>query len=557
MPTNTEAAELFQGIADILDVQGEKFKPEAYRRAARSIESLTEDLNAVAARDELRTIPGVGEAIEEKLKEFLETGKLDYYERLRKEVPPGILEMLAIPGLGPKTARRFWLELTVETPAQLAEAIQQGRLNGLSGFGPKKIEQIRAAVAEAQGMPATSRMPIEKAVPIALRIAAELRQVTGVQQCEIAGSFRRCRETVGDLDILVTASDRESVFDAFSRMSEVKEVRLRGGTKETVILTNGLQVDLRIVDPEEFGAALLYFTGSKDHNVLLRSLARDRGLKINEYGIFRGDDRVGGRTEEEMYGALGLAWVPPELRENRGEIEAAAEGPLPALVASTDLTGDLHGHLRRTVPGGDVSAREFRREADQLLATARTRTFGYVGVVVAEVGTSGKPHSVPDDVHEHLGAADTPKLRVGRVIEVDAGGIPDVFSRVKPAYVIVRPTDEHPNPPDPAVTKKIGASLVAHVGGDSAGRKWIGWAKANGAAIEVGPGPESLDSNLARYARENGVRLVIPSGVDAPAEDPRGWVALGFARRAGALPSDVRNTTRPAEITQGWPKRSV
>jgi DNA polymerase/3'-5' exonuclease PolX len=557
MPTNTEAAALFQSIADILDVQGEKFKPEAYRRAARSIESLTEDVNAVAKRGELRTIPGVGEAIEEKLTEFLDTGKLEYYERLRKEVPPGILEMLAIPGLGPKTARRFWLELKVETPAQLADAIQAGKLNGLSGFGPKKIEQIRSAVAAAQGLPASARMPIEQAVPIALGLAAHLREVKGVQQCEVAGSFRRCRETVGDLDILVTAVDRESVFDAFSKMSEVKDVRLRGGTKETVILTNGLQVDLRIVAPEEFGAALLYFTGSKDHNVILRSIARDRGLKINEYGIFRGDDRIGGRTEEEIYRALGLAWIPPELRENRGEIESAAKGPPPTLIEASDLQGDLHCHLHRASPGGAVSAREFSAEADRLLATARARKFGYAGVVVAEVPSSGAPHTVPDDVHEHLGAADSSRLRVARVLEVDAGGVPDELSRMKPAYVIVRPSPAHPDPPDAATSKKIGASVVAHVGSDAVGRKWIAWAKANGAAIEVGPGRERLDSNAARYARENGVPLLVPSGIDLPAEDPTGWVALGFARRAGALPPEVRNAAKAAEITRAWPRRAA
>jgi DNA polymerase/3'-5' exonuclease PolX len=559
MPTNTEAAELFQGIADILDVQGEKFKPEAYRRAARSIESLTEDLSAVAARDELRTIPGVGEAIEEKLKEYLDTGKLDYYERLRKEVPPGILEMLAIPGLGPKTARRFWQELKVETPAQLADAIQQGRLNGLSGFGPKKISQIRDAVAAAQGVPAATRLPIELAFPIALRLAAGLREVRGVKECEIAGSFRRRRESVGDLDILVTVegTDRESVFDAFSGLPDVRDVRLRGGTKETVILTNGLQVDLRIVAPEEFGAALLYFTGSKDHNVILRSLARDRGLKINEYAVTRGDERVGGRTEDEMYGALGLAWIPPELRENHGEVEAAAKGPLPPLIESRDLTGDLHCHLHRTVAGGDMSPREFASEVDRIASTARARKLGYAGVVVAAVDANGAPQSVADGVHEHVGRADSPSLRLGRVVEVDGAGIPKEFSEVKPAYVILRPTRAHPDPPEPAISKKLAATVVAHVGNDPAGRKWVAWAKAHGAAIEVGPGAERLDSTSARGARESGVSLVVPTGIDRPADDPTGAVALGFARRAAAGPGAVRNAAKAAEITGGWPKRAA
>ncbi|MGA8543627.1 MAG: helix-hairpin-helix domain-containing protein, partial [Thermoplasmata archaeon] len=480
MPTNAEAVELFQGIADILDVLGEKFKPEAYRRAARSIESLTEDLSAVAARDELRTIPGVGEAIEEKLKEFLRTGRLDYYDRLRKEVPPGILELLAIPGLGPKTARRFWTDLKVETPAELADAIEKGKLTGVTGFGPKKIEQIRSALAAAKGAPATGRFPIEKAFPIAQRLVRGLRAVSGVMECEVAGSFRRRRETVGDLDVLVTAKDREKVFDAFSKLPEVREVRLRGGTKETVILEDGLQVDLRVVEPEEFGAALLYFTGSKDHNVLLRSLARERGLKINEYGIFRGDERIGGQTEEEVYSALQLAWIPPELRENRGEIEAAAKGPLPPLVDVTDLRGDLHVHLHKR-PSADLAVRETPAEVDEILSTARARKLAYVGGVVAGVDDDGTPFSVADGVHERLGVVDAPKLRVARVLEVDAGGIPDEFSTLRPAYVIVRPTKTHPDPPSPSVTRSLGAVAVAHVGGEAAARKWVAWARTAGA----------------------------------------------------------------------------
>ena len=323
MPSNAEAAEIFRNIADLLDVLGEKFKPEAYRRAARSIETLPEDLGKFAARDELRTIPGVGEAIAEKIREYLATGRVSYFERLQHEVPPGLVDLMHLPGLGPKTARRFWTDLGIEGPAELEGAIAQGRLDSVKGFGPKKIDQIRSALAQARTAPSSSaRAPIESVYPVAERIVRVLRERARTDTVEVAGSFRRRRETVGDLDILVTSEEPERVFDAFSALPEVREVRLRGGTKETVVLTNGLQVDLRVVEPVAFGAALQYFTGSKDHNVHLRSIARDRGLKINEYGVFRGEERVGGRTEEEVYETLGLPWIPPELaggpRRDRG-----------------------------------------------------------------------------------------------------------------------------------------------------------------------------------------------------------------------------------------------
>jgi DNA polymerase (family X) len=542
MPTNAEAAELFRGIADILDVLGERFKPEAYRRASRSIESLTEDLAAVAARDELRSIPGVGDAIEEKIREYLRTGRVEYYDRLQKEVPPGILELLRIPGLGPKTARRFWTELGVDGPTALAEAIEKGRLNGVKGFGPKKIEQVRTALAAAREAPASARLPIEVAYPIAHRLLAGLRGSGVVQEIEVAGSFRRGRETVGDLDILVTSAEPEKVFDTFSHLPEIGEVRLRGGTKETVVLKGGLQVDLRVVEPTAFGAALLYFTGSKDHNVRLRSLARDRGLKINEYGIFRDEERVGGRTEAEVYAALQLAWIPPELREARGEIEAAAKGPLPPLVIRSDLTGELHCHVD---PEGGVG------EIDRLIAAARARGLSYLGLVVSGVRADGTPFSLSEPMLERLAAANGRGLAVGCAIEVAPGDRPDGTGPFRPDYVIARPTERSAAPPRRS-SDALRPAVVAHVGGEESGRRWIPWARSVGAAIEVGPGPERIDSNGARAARDAGVSLVVPTGVGGPADDPTSAVALGFARRAGTGPEGVRNARAAAEITRGW-----
>jgi len=536
MTPNAEAAEIFRTIADLLDVLGEKFKPEAYRRAARSIESLTEELSAVAARGELRSIPGVGEAIAEKTEEYLRTGTVPYYERLKREVPPGLVELMRLPGLGPKTARRFWVELGVEGPTELRDAIAAGRLNGVKGFGAKKIEQIRTALAVAAAGPAPTRRPIDSAYPIAFGLVRAIRAGAVVDRVEVAGSFRRSRETVGDLDLLVTSKDPTSVFEAFTAHPLVAEVRMRGETKETVVLRGDLQVDLRVVKPEEFGAALLYFTGSKDHNVHLRTLARDRGLKVNEYGVFRGDERIAGATEEEAYASLGLAWIPPELREDRGEIELAAKGTLPPLVAEADLTGDLHVHLPRDATPDSLTS---------FLKDARGRGYRYLGVVVGGVDPDGSAWALSEATRSRLAELSSPGLRVVRGLEVGRGPVPTELSKLSFDYHIGRPVGGTEAKGEVA-TGGPPVPLIAHVGSSvapdaAALAPWIAEARRASAALEVGPGPERLDSITARQAREAGVPLHVPTGLAAGTDDPTRYVALGFARRAGVGPDGVLN----------------
>ena len=541
MTSNAEAAEIFRTIADLLDVLGEKFKPEAYRRAARSIESLTEDLAAVAARDELRSIPGVGEAIAEKTEEYLRTGTVPYYERLKREVPPGLVELMRLPGLGPKTARRFWVELGVEGPAELRDAVAAGRLNGLKGFGEKKIDQLREALAAAAAGAGPARRPIEEVYPVAFGLVRALRERAVVDRVEVAGSFRRARETVGDLDLLVTSKDPTTVFDAFSALDRVAEVKMRGETKETVLVRGGLQVDLRVVKPEEFGAALQYFTGSKDHNVHLRSRAREQGLKVNEYGVFREEERVAGSTEEEVYAALGLAWIPPELREDRGEIELAARGKLPPLVTERDLRGDLHLHLDPAAPPDAV---------DRIVDAGRARRYSYLGFVVAGVRADGTPWTVSAPTLARLAERSGPELRVLRAIETGPGAVPAPLTGVAHDYRIARPTPAArpgagavPDGPRPHLVAHVGASVAT----DPAGlATWIEEARRAAAAIEVGPGPERLDPVAARQAREAGLRLHLPTGLGSATDDPTVLVALGFARRAGAGPDAVVNA-RPED----------
>jgi len=547
MTSNAEATEIFRTIADLLDLLGEKFKPEAYRRAARSIESLTEDLGAVAARHELRTIPGVGEAIAEKIEEYLRTGAISYYERLKREIPPGLVELMRLPGLGPKTARRFWVELGVEGPTELGDAIAAGRLVGMKGFGERKIEQIRSALTAAAAGPGPARRPIEEVYPVARALAQALRDGADADRVEVAGSFRRARETVGDLDILVTSRDPGKVFETFTAHPLVGEVKMRGETKETVVLVGGLQVDLRVVKPEEFGAALQYFTGSKDHNVRLRSLARDRGLKVNEYGVFRGEERIAGATEEEVYASLGLAWIPPELREDRGEIELAARGKVPPLVSESDLRGDLHTHLAPDARPDVV---------DRIVAEARTRGFAYVGVVVGGVRADGAVWLLPEATRSYLADLQIPGLRIARGVETGVGATPKELEATPVDYRIVRPLSVPVRSAGSRETSRSPA-LVAHVGFSVASdatvlTQWVEEARRAGAAVEVGPGPERLDSAAGRQAREGGGAIHVPTGLGAAPDDPTRVVAIGFARRAGVPPEGVANARPLGDVSATW-----
>ena len=536
MVSNTEVAAALVEIADLLDLLGERFKPEAYRRAARSIEALPEGLERIAARGELRSVPGVGEAISEKIDELLRSGSLAYLERLRAQFPAGVLELMRLPGVGPKTARRFWTELGIEGPAQLSEAIAAGRLSGVKGFAEKRISQLRTATGAAGSATPSGRVPIEQAWPLARAIVEALRAVPTVHEVAVAGSLRRARETVGDLDVLVTADQPEAVFGAFSRLPEVREVRLRGPTKETVVLVRGLQVDLRVVAPEAFGAALQYFTGSKDHNVRLRSLARELGLKVNEYGVYRGDERVAGRTEQDVYRALGLAWIPPELREDRGEIADAAAGGLPRLVEAPELVSELHAHLSPS-PGS--------RELEQLVAAARTRSITAVGVVVATVREGKTTWAAPPDVLDGLRGRADRGVRLAPAIEVggDLSSVDgDTLATWGAEYLIAVPPEKGP-PSVPARRLPLPVRLVAHTGGSvEASRPVLELARACAAAVEVGPGVERFDSTVARVARESGIALAVPTEVGSPPGDPAAPVALGFVRRAGATREDVLNT---------------
>jgi len=525
MKSNAAAAAAFQEIADLLDVLGEKFKPEAYRRAARSIESLTEDLAAVAARDQLREIPGVGLAIEEKIREFLRDGTIPYLEKLRAEVPAGLVAMMRAPGLGPKTARKFWTDLGVDSPAALLQAIDAGRLEGVKGFGPTKIAKIRSALASlaTEG----GRRPILAAALLAEEIVAKLQSRAPITQVEVAGSFRRRRETVGDLDILVTSAEPERVMDAFGGLEGVTVV-LRGPTKETIRTADGFQVDLRVLAPESFGAALQYFTGSKDHNVLTRSIARDKGLKINEYFVLRGEERLPSSTEAEIYRAIDLPWIPPEIREARGEIEAARAGRLPALLEPADLVAELHLHV---APSGTAHR---LAELSEVAGKAGLRTIGLVPESAAEFGrllawAEGRSHpTVLVGWESPFGSAravlpQEPDFHIESARGVDPPATTAARTGSRPGWVAHYASD----PDTPGGPERLAG--------------WVRWALAAHFPLELTPSPgfDGLDAVSARRLVEGGGSVVV-SELGVGVERARA-LAVGTARRAWITKASVLN----------------
>ena len=340
---NKELADLFNKMADILEFKDENpFKINAYRKASRILGDLTEDIGEVAGRGELKKIPGIGEGMAQKIEEYLKTGKVSKFEEVRKEVPDELIAIMGIPGMGPKTLALIHKERGVGNLSQLEKAVEDGSIIGLPGMGEKKVENIRRGIQLLKQ--SKGRMNLGIAFPIAKGVVEALRKKTGSEKIEWAGSLRRMRENIGDIDILATGKDLKKVVHAFTHLPEVREVLASGETKASVIVEGGLQIDLRVVEEDSYGAALQYFTGSKGHNIHLRGIARARRIKINEYGVFKGEKKIGGKEEKDVYKALGMVWIEPELREDRGEIEAAQEKNLPKLIVESEVKGDLHVH---------------------------------------------------------------------------------------------------------------------------------------------------------------------------------------------------------------------
>jgi DNA polymerase (family 10) len=391
---NQELAKIFDRIADILEFKGDLvFKVNAYRRAARALEGLSWDVADLAAKGELEEIPGIGRAIAEKIEEYLKTGRLSKLSQLEKTVPSALIDLLAIQGLGPKTLALLHRELKVGDRESLRKVLESGRAAQLPGMGPKKAENIlKGLELFAAGQ---QRLFLGLAYPIAREIAELLKRKLGTELVMPAGSLRRMQETVGDIDILAAHTDGRKAVEAFVSLPLAARVLSAGETKASILTETGLQIDLRVVEEKSFGAALQYFTGSKEHNVRLREMARKKGLTLSEYGVFRLKDNrfAAGRSEEEVYAKLDLPFIPPELREDQGEIQAALDNKLPRLVEIKDIRGDLHVH-------SDWS--DGHSSIQELAAAARKRGYSYLAICDHSPSASYAGGLTPEKLAEQI-----------------------------------------------------------------------------------------------------------------------------------------------------------
>jgi len=395
---NIEIAKIFNGIADILELKEENpFRIRSYRKAAQSIEDLSENLETIAKNERLEAISGIGKSIAEKIKEIIKTGDCKYHKELMQTPEAQLIKMMDIPGLGPKHIKAIHKNLNVRNISDLEKAAQEGKIRGLEGLGEKSEQKILKGIKHFKQ--SRGRFKLSEALLYAETIIEKLKKETDIKNINYAGSLKRMRETIGDIDILVTAKKDADIMDKFTSLSEVKDIVAKGDTKSSVILTNGLQVDLRLIDPESYGAALVYFTGSKQHNIAIREIAKKKNLKISEYGVFsiKGpkEKKVAGKTEEEVYKSIGLPFIPPELRENSGEIEAARGGKLPKLITFSDYKGDLQMHTKYTDGAYTI---------EEMAKAAKNKGYEYIAITdhskAVRVAGGLKPEELEKEIEE-------------------------------------------------------------------------------------------------------------------------------------------------------------
>jgi DNA polymerase (family 10) len=563
---NFEIARLFELMADVLELKGENvFRIRAYRRAAQNLQSLTEDVQALAREDRLDEIPGIGADLAGKIQEFLATGRIKDFDKERKGVPPGVVELMNVPGIGPKTARALHEQEGITGIDRLEKLARAGKLRGRHGIQAKTEANILKGIALLRA--GQARMPLGRALPLARELVRALEAVPGVKAVALAGSARRMKETVGDLDLLVTSGSPAAVMKAFAGLPQVAEVIEQGSTKAAIRHRDGLQVDLRVVEPECFGAALVYFTGSKQHNIRIREMAMKRGLKISEYGVFRdpGGRRIAGATEEEVYAAIGLPWIPPELREDAGEVEAARAGRLPALVTLDDVRGDLHCH---------TNASDGNHSIEALVGAAKKRGYEYVVVSDHSVSARIARGLTAEELGAHVAkiravARKHPGIRVlaGTECDILSDGALDYPDEVLASLdVVVAAVHSRFQQPRREMTRRICRALanphvdvLAHPTGRLLGEREpyavdleevLRTAGRHRAAVEINAYPERLDLNdvNARRAHELGVLLAVDT--DAHVLDHLDGMELGIAtaRRAWVGRAEVVNT---------WPLRKL
>ena len=565
--SNAQIAQMFEELADLLAIEGaDPFKIRAYRNAARTISGLARSLQSMVEEGaDLTELPGIGEHIAAKIEEIVRTGRLRKLEQLKKHFPPHLTDLLHIEGIGPKRARILYEQLGITTLDQLKAAAEAHRIRTLPGFSTQLEEKILHATLLAKK--AGRRFLYTEAEPHAAALERYLEACPHVERVVIAGSFRRRRETVGDLDIVTTSRHPEEVIGCFVRYPDTREVIAQGTTRSTILLHSDIQVDLRCVPPESFGATLHYFTGSKAHNIAIRIEQKARGRKVNEYGIFEGDERIAGATEEEFYAAAGLRYIEPELRERRGELRAAREGTLPDLVTREELRGDLHVHTRwsdgtETIEAMAEAARRLGHE--YLAITDHSRHMPIVhGLDVSRL-------------EEQIDAIDRIDRTLERItllkgIEVDilvdgTLALPDtILSRLD--LVVAAVHDHFDLPPSQQSARILKAldnplvNILAHPTGRLIGRRqpcrlpWKSWLEEvhrRGVILEINAQPSRLDLDdiHIKRAKEAGIRFAIST--DAHTADSLDYLRYGVyqARRGWLEKGDVINTLPLEKLRQ-------
>jgi len=559
---NRELADIFERMADILEFKGENpFKISAYRKASRIIGDLTQDIEEIADQGRLKDVPGIGEGMAKKIAEYLKTGKISKFEEIKKEVSDELIAIMDIPGMGPKTLSMLHKEKGISNLSQLEKAVENGSLIGLPGIGEKKAENIKRGIdllKQSKG-----RMNLGIAFPVAKRIAETLREKTGSQKIEWAGSLRRMKENIGDIDILATGADHEKIVHTFTHLPEVREVLASGETKASVIVEGGTQIDLRVVEEDSYGAALQYFTGSKGHNIRLRGIAKAKGIKINEYGVFKGEKKIGGKEEKEVYRLLDMDWIEPELREDRGEIEAAQERRLPKLVQESEIKGDLHVHSKWSDGTSSI---------EEIAKAAQKRGYQYVAIcdhskslrIAHGLDESRLMKQIEeiDRVNEKFGEKfKNFQILKGTEVDILADGGLDLSDKVlEKLDLVVGAVHSGFKQEKGRMTKRILRALenplihvIAHPTGRLLGARdayevemdeLMEAAKQHGKALEINAYFERLDLDdiHCRKAKEMGIQVGI--GTDSHHLDQMWMISLGVAvaRRGWLEATDILNT---------------
>jgi DNA polymerase (family 10) len=562
---NADVAAVLYEIGEILTIKEDRFRSRAYLLAAQRITSLTEDLKKIRERDELDKIPGVGKSIAATIAEVLDTGESKVLEELRESLPPGVRQLMELEGVGPKNAMRLVNELKIASIDDLEKAAKGGRIRELKGFGEKKEQNILQSISDYRNR--QTRFLLGAVLPVVDDMLAWMRGSPAVLRAEVAGSYRRRRETIGDLDLLVASNEPDAASKRFVEMPPVERVVSHGSTKSTVLLKGQLQVDCRVVPPPVYGAALQYFTGSKDHNVKLRTIGVKLGYKLNEYGLFRREDDglVASETEEAIYKALGMDWMPPELRENRGEIEAAMEHKLPRLVEPGEIRGDLHCHSKWSE--GTMTIREVAEKARSLglsyvAITDHSKSLGIAhGLDEERLAEQGKEI---DALNRELDGFTVLK---GIECDIKADGSMDLTdsSFADLDFVVASIHSSFKNDEETMTNRMVSAIHNEHVDaiGHPTGRiiqkrkpyplnldRVIEEAAAQHVALEINAYPERLDLDdvASRKAMEAGA--VVSIGTDAHALNQMDFLPLGVsvARRGWLTAKDVANTRTAKEL---------